>query len=154
MKQTQRKSWHIFNCSHSGNNPTPKSRFLSLEDIKMAMRILSIDGGGIRGILPGMLLVALEKKLQDISQNPAAELRITSISLPVPVPGPFCVLLTFALMRKESPSSPLRKPSISTFRMGMKFLMSASGKQSVHWVVLVMKNILQRSRRGIKNSIW
>lgn len=32
----------------------------------MAMRILSIDGGGIRGILPGMLLVALEKKLQDI----------------------------------------------------------------------------------------
>ena len=40
----------------------------------MAMRILSIDGGGIRGILPGMLLVALEKKLQDISQNPAARI--------------------------------------------------------------------------------
>ena len=40
----------------------------------MAMRILSIDGGGIRGILPGMLLVSLEKKLQDISQNPAARI--------------------------------------------------------------------------------
>jgi patatin-like phospholipase/acyl hydrolase len=30
-------------------------------------RILSIDGGGIRGILPGLVLVELEKKLQRIS---------------------------------------------------------------------------------------
>ncbi len=28
-------------------------------------RILSLDGGGIRGIIPGQILVALEKKLQD-----------------------------------------------------------------------------------------
>ena len=33
------------------------------------MRILSIDGGGIRGILPGQILVALEKKLQERSGN-------------------------------------------------------------------------------------
>ncbi len=33
------------------------------------MRILSIDGGGIRGILPGQILVALEKKLQEKSEN-------------------------------------------------------------------------------------
>lgn len=34
------------------------------------MNILSLDGGGIRGIIPGMVLVALEQKLQQIKQNP------------------------------------------------------------------------------------
>lgn len=38
------------------------------------MRILSIDGGGIRGILPGMILVELEKKLQLVSRNPGARI--------------------------------------------------------------------------------
>ncbi|MES2419281.1 MAG: patatin-like phospholipase family protein [Bacteroidota bacterium] len=33
-------------------------------------KILSIDGGGIRGIIPGMLLVALEDKLKLESKNP------------------------------------------------------------------------------------
>lgn len=33
-------------------------------------RILSIDGGGIRGIIPGMFLVALEDKLKSLSNNP------------------------------------------------------------------------------------
>ena len=33
-------------------------------------RILSIDGGGIRGIIPGQILVSLEKKLQEIDGNP------------------------------------------------------------------------------------
>ncbi|HET6225894.1 MAG TPA: patatin-like phospholipase family protein [Bacteroidia bacterium] len=35
-------------------------------------RILSIDGGGIRGILPGQIMVTLEKKLQTLSNNPQA----------------------------------------------------------------------------------
>jgi patatin-like phospholipase/acyl hydrolase len=34
------------------------------------MRILSIDGGGIRGIIPGQVLVALEQKLQKLSGDP------------------------------------------------------------------------------------
>lgn len=33
------------------------------------LRILSIDGGGIRGILPGLLLSALEKEIQHLSGN-------------------------------------------------------------------------------------
>jgi len=34
------------------------------------MRILSLDGGGIRGIIPGKVLVAFEQKLQAISGRP------------------------------------------------------------------------------------
>lgn len=37
-------------------------------------RILSIDGGGIRGIIPGMILAALEDKIQRATQNPNAHL--------------------------------------------------------------------------------
>jgi len=35
-------------------------------------KILSIDGGGIRGIIPGMILVALEEKLKVKTGNPGA----------------------------------------------------------------------------------
>ncbi len=37
-------------------------------------RILSIDGGGIRGIIPGVVLSKLEKKLQDITDDPGTRL--------------------------------------------------------------------------------
>lgn len=38
------------------------------------MKILSIDGGGIRGILPGQILVALEQKIQGLEGNKEARL--------------------------------------------------------------------------------
>ncbi len=41
---------------------------------KKLIRILSIDGGGIRGILPGKILVALEEKLQKRDNNPNARI--------------------------------------------------------------------------------
>ncbi len=37
-------------------------------------KILAIDGGGIRGIIPGMVLVSLEEKIQRKTNNPAAKL--------------------------------------------------------------------------------
>jgi len=39
--------------------------------VQVMKKILSIDGGGIRGIIPGMLLVALERRLQRISNDPS-----------------------------------------------------------------------------------
>ena len=36
------------------------------------IRILSIDGGGIRGIIPGQVLIALEKRLKELSDDPSA----------------------------------------------------------------------------------
>lgn len=36
------------------------------------IRILSLDGGGIRGIIPARILVSLERKLQEIDHNPRA----------------------------------------------------------------------------------
>ena len=38
------------------------------------IKILTIDGGGIRGIIPGMVLVMLEDKLQKASKNPEARI--------------------------------------------------------------------------------
>jgi uncharacterized protein len=38
------------------------------------VRILSLDGGGIRGIIPAQILVSLEKKLQRLTQNPQAKI--------------------------------------------------------------------------------
>ncbi|GMQ27005.1 patatin-like phospholipase family protein [Algoriphagus sp. oki45] len=38
------------------------------------VRILSIDGGGIRGILPGTILTHLEHRIQELTKNPDAKI--------------------------------------------------------------------------------
>jgi len=38
------------------------------------VKILSIDGGGIRGILPGIIISRLEEKLQNLSGNPSVRI--------------------------------------------------------------------------------
>ncbi|EAY28636.1 patatin-like phospholipase family protein [Microscilla marina] len=41
---------------------------------KKLTRVLSIDGGGIRGVLPGQIMVAIEQQLQKKTNNPEARL--------------------------------------------------------------------------------
>jgi uncharacterized protein len=38
------------------------------------IRVLSIDGGGIRGVLPATIIVALEARIREITENPEARL--------------------------------------------------------------------------------
>ncbi|MBC7628274.1 patatin-like phospholipase family protein, partial [Ferruginibacter sp.] len=38
------------------------------------IRILSIDGGGVRGIIPGTILMELEKILQKMDNNSSSKL--------------------------------------------------------------------------------
>lgn len=46
--------------------------YLPVRLSRIMKKILSIDGGGIRGIIPGMVLVALEERLKLESKNPDA----------------------------------------------------------------------------------
>lgn len=42
--------------------------------MRRAIRVLSIDGGGIRGIIPAKILIRVEELLQEYSQNPEAKI--------------------------------------------------------------------------------
>ena len=45
-----------------------------MPETRKLTRILSIDGGGIRGIIPGQILIELENKLKKTDQNPDAKI--------------------------------------------------------------------------------
>jgi len=44
------------------------------DEVNKKVCILSIDGGGIRGIIPGIILMAIEEELKSITKNPQAAL--------------------------------------------------------------------------------
>ncbi len=71
-------------------------------------RILCIDGGGIRGIIPAQILVALEKKLRNATNNPQA--RIGDYFDMIAGTSTGGILTCFYLMPdKVNPTKPLYK---------------------------------------------
>jgi len=42
--------------------------------VEKKIRILSLDGGGIRGIIPATVMVHIEKKIKEFSNNPDARI--------------------------------------------------------------------------------
>ncbi len=75
------------------------------------LRVLSIDGGGIRGVLPARVLVALETKLQTQTSNPDA--RIADYFDLVAGTSTGGILTCLLLRPSGSASGPARRPQYS-----------------------------------------
>lgn len=92
-------------------------------------RVLSIDGGGIRGIIPGIVLVALEEKIQRATNRPDFLLTDYSIFLRAPVLVVYCCLFCYVPMMKtqQSTSILLKKRWTFTWIMAPKYLRQRLG---------------------------
>ncbi|KAF8667669.1 hypothetical protein HU200_052876 [Digitaria exilis] len=66
------QSWHhrVFHHPYSSSNKTTEP----CAAVGERVTILTIDGGGIRGLIPATVLAHLEKKLQDLEDRPEARL--------------------------------------------------------------------------------
>jgi patatin-like phospholipase/acyl hydrolase len=51
-----------------------KRKLTKINTVQKKIKILSIDGGGIRGIIPGVILMHIEKIIQQKTSNPSAKL--------------------------------------------------------------------------------
>jgi patatin-like phospholipase/acyl hydrolase len=103
--------------------------------------ILSIDGGGIRGIIPGQVLVTLEEKLtRKISQNPALQAKFPTAPRLSDffdfIAGTSTGGILTSLYLGPTPNNPVgpasqrRQHLICTWIMATRFLIFPSGRRS------------------------
>ena len=113
-------------------------------------KVLSIDGGGIRGIIPGQVLVALEEKLQERSGNPKAKVADYFDFFTGTSTGGILTCISLCPSDNDPTAAKFlpRKLWIFTRNMGIRFLIFRYGKESLIRGVCGMKNTTPRLWRS------